>query len=204
MRSLLIVFIFFIISFNLSSQSFEKGTKVFYLGSAASSRYLDQNFFKDKTEEYFKSPIVGFGFDYCFSTIRDVSNSRLGIGPYFSAWSAIHEYTDSKNIVWENQWTDVLAAARFTHHLTYFTRKHLDMCSGIIVGARYKYYHYIEKQGAELPSDYHNSKFYPAVGITATVRYYFYKNMGLFAEGSFGYKTDLLLFGLCYKVQRAN
>ncbi len=203
MRFTIIFIIFSLIPFSFFSQSFEKGTKVVYMGSAASSRYLDQNFFKDKTEEYYKSPIVALGLDYCFSTIRDVSNSRLGIGPYFSCWSAIHEYSDSKNNQWENRWTDFFAGIRFTHHLTYFTRKKLDMCSGLILGARYKYYHYIEKQGTELPRDYHKSNIYPAIGITATVRFYFFKNTGIFAEGCFGYKTDLLLFGICQKFPEA-
>lgn len=188
------------IYFSLCSQSFEKGTKVFYFGAAASSRYLDINFFKETTEEYYKSPIIALGLDYCFSTLGEYSNSHLGIGPYISFWHANHHFTDSKNKSWENRWTDVLASVRLTHHLTYFIRKRMDVCSGIIIGARYKLYHYIKKQDDELPQDYYKNQIFPAIGITATCRYYFYRNTGIFIEGSLGYKTDLMMFGLCYKI----
>ena len=199
---LIILFVFYTNIFQ--AQSFEKGTKVFYVGSAASSRYFDSNFFQDKTEEYYKSPIVSIGMDYCFTIIREVSNSRLGIGPYFSCWTAIHNYTDDKNNRWENRWTDFFAAVRLTHHLTYFVRKKLDMCSGIIIGARYKHYHYIEKESQGIPNDYRKQQFYPAIGITASMRYYFYKNIGVFGEFSLGYKTDMYLFGLAFKLQSSN
>lgn len=149
MRLFWFIIISFLFAIKIQSQSFEKGTKVFYLGSAASSRYFDRNFFNDITEEYYKSPILSVGMDYCFSSIRDVSNSRLGIGPYFSCWTAVHNYSDEKNNRLENRWTDFYAAVRLTHHLTYFVRKKLDMCSGVIIGARYKHYHYIEKERAD-------------------------------------------------------
>ena len=204
MKSLSLIVIAIFAATRYPAQSFEKGTKVFYVGSAASSRYFDLNFFHDKTEEYYKSPIVSMGLDYCFSSIRDISNSRLGIGPYFSCWTAKHTYTDDKNNRWDNQWTDFLAAIRFTHHLTYFVRKKLDMCSGVVIGARYKHYHYIAKERAGIPNDYRKQQLYPAIGITASMRYYFYKNIGFFGEFSLGYKTDMYLFGLAYKFQAAN
>lgn len=192
--------VFSFINIISSAQSYDLGTKVIYLGSSAAIRHLDQNITNSQTNDYYKTPIFAIGLDYCFSRIREVSNSRLGIGPYFSTWSAKRIYTDDKNNQWEKSWSDFAFGARFTHHLTYFIRKKLDMCSGVIIGARYCHYHFIEKEQAGLPVNYRDEQWLPMAGITATVKYYFYKDIGIFAEGVFGYKTDSFLFGLCYKI----
>lgn len=192
--------LFILINFKIRSQSYDVGTKVIYLGSSAAVRHLDKNITNSQTNDYYKTPIIAIGFDYCFSRIRDVSNSRLGIGPYFSTWSAKRIYTDDKNNQWEKSWSDFAFGARFTHHLTYFIREKLDVCSGVIIGARYRHYHFIEKEQAGLPVNYRDKQWLPMAGITATIKYYFYKDMGLFAEGALGYKTDSFLFGLCYKI----
>lgn len=195
-----LLIVFSIFNFISSAQSYDLGTKVIYLGSSAAIRHLDRNITNSQTTDYYKTPIFAIGLDYCFSRIREVSNSRLGIGPYFSTWSAKRIYIDEKNKQWEKSWSDFAFGARFTHHLTYFIRKKLDMCSGVIIGARYRHYHFIEKEQAGLPVNYRDKQWLPMAGITATVKYYFYKDMGLFAEGTFGYKTDYFLFGLCYMI----
>jgi hypothetical protein len=117
-----------------------------------------------------------------------------------SSWVANREYSDVNDTRKENIWSNTLIAIRATHHNSYFVREKLDMCSGILVGTRFKYYHSktINENSVTATSD--RTTFYPAFGITFTMRYYFYKNLGFYLDGCLGYKTDLLGLGLVYKI----
>lgn len=178
--------------------AFGKKTTAVYIGSGAASRHIDWTKFKRETENYRRTPFIAIGFDACI--LPYASNAYWGLGAYVSSWVANREYSDVNDTRKENIWSNTLIALRATHHNSYFVREKLDMCSGILVGTRFKYYHSktINENSVTATSD--RTTFYPAFGITFTMRYYFYKNLGFYLDGCLGYKTDLLGLGLVYKI----
>lgn len=180
-----------------SEQAFGKGVTVFYMGSGAASRHIDWNKFKQETTNYKKSPFISLGFDHC--VIPRASNAYWGIGIYLSSWIANRQYVDASDNNKENIWSNSLIAIRATHHNSFYVRKKLDMCSGLLLGTRIKYYHQKTINEKDVTDISDRTTFLPAFGITATLRYYFYKNFGVYVEGCLGYQTDFGSIGLSYK-----
>jgi hypothetical protein len=178
--------------------AFGKGVTVIYAGSGAVARHIDWYPFKKETIDYKRSPFISIGFDRC--AFPYASNAYWGLGLYMSSWIANREYIDVYERKKENIWTNTLLAIRASHHSAFFVRKKLDMCSGILVGARMKYYHSktIDEKDVTAQSD--RTSLMPAFGISATVRYYFKNNIGFYFDVCFGYKTDLAAIGLTYKI----
>ena len=178
--------------------AFGKGVCAFYIGSGAASRHIDWTRFKAETESYRRTPFISMGFDRCI--LPYASNAYWGIGLHISFWAANREFTDVKDRSKENIWSNTLMAIRATHHYAYFVRAKLDMCSGVLVGTRFKYYHSktFNKENITASSD--RATFYPAFGLTFTLRYYFDKNIGFYLDGCIGYKTDALSLGLVCKM----
>lgn len=178
--------------------TFGKGITSFYIGSGAVSRHIDWTKFKPETESYRRTPFIALGFDRCI--LPYASNAYWGLGAYLSSWIATREYIDVNDNRKENSWSNTLIAIRATHHNTYYVRAKLDMCSGILVGTRLKYYHSKTLNEKNITATSDRTTFFPAFGLTFTLRYYFYKNIGFYLDGCLGYKTDLLSLGLAYKI----
>jgi hypothetical protein len=181
----------------LPKQAFGKNTTVIYVSSGAASRYLDWNKFKPETINFTRTPFFATGFDKCFHPTA--SNAYWGIGLYISSWFAQRKYVDVFDNLKKSKWSNSLFAIRLSHHNSFYVRKKLDMCSGLIIGTRVKYYHSKTVNEVNSLNQNQQTTFYPAIGITATIRYYFYKNVGFFLDASVGYKTDLLGIGFVYK-----
>ena len=178
--------------------AFGKGVCVVYVGSGAVTRHIDWNRFKPETGSYRRTPFLAIGFDRCI--LPYASNAYWGLGPYLSSWMATRAYTDINDNRKENVWSSTLIAMRASHHNAYFVRKKLDMCSGILLGARIKYYHVKTLNEKNVTPTSDRTTFYPAFGLTFTLRYYFCKNIGFYLDGCLGYKTDLMSVGLVYKI----
>ncbi len=198
--------ILFLLAFNSSycqqqkepTQAFGKGVAVIYMGSGAVTRHIDWQKFKKETIDYKRTPFVAIGFDRCIYPYA--SNAYWGLGGYVSSWFAQREYEDVYDNRKNNIWSNTLIAIRASHHNTFYVRKKLDMCSGIIVGTRIKYYHQKTVNEKNITASSDRTYFEPAFGITGTLRYYFYKNIGFYFDVSLGYKTDIASFGLVYKI----
>ncbi len=180
-------------------QSFGKGMASIYIGSGAFKRHLDINRINYKIQEYSKSPALVIGADFCIYPYA--SNAYLGLGPYSTSWIGIKEATinNQKN---ERLFSNTTFAIKLTHHVTYFVRKKLDVCSGYMVGLNLKHYHYYKINGQEISSPESNNELMPAVGITIAIKYYALKNIGLYLEGGIGYRINMLNIGFCYKFKR--
>jgi hypothetical protein len=179
-------------------RTFGKGITAIYMGSGAATRHIDWQKFKKETIDYKRTPFVAIGFDRCIYPYA--SNAYWGLGGYLSSWVAQREYEDVYNKRKNNIWSNTLIAIRASHHNTFYVRKKLDMCSGIIVGARVKYYHQKTVNEKNITASSDRTYLEPAFGITGTLRYYFYKNVGFYFDVSLGYKTDIASFGLVYKI----
>ena len=155
------------------------------------------NQLKQETESYKRSPFVATGFDRCI--LPYASNAYWGIGVHGSLWFANRTYSDTNDNIKENTWSNTLIAIRATHHNTYYVREKLDMCSGILIGTRIKYYHSKTINEKDVINNNDKTTLYPAFGLTFTLRYYVYKNIGFYVDGCLGYKTDLLSVGFVYK-----
>jgi hypothetical protein len=178
--------------------AFGKGVTCIYIGSGAVTRHIDWTRFKQETELYHRSPFIAIGFDKCI--LPYASNAYWGLGVYVSSWVAKRNYFDAQANRKESVWTNTLFAIRATHHNAYFVREKLDMCSGFIIGTRIKYYHSKTFNEKDAIQNAKRTTLYPAFGISFTVRYYFYKNLGIYLDGALGYKTDFASVGLAYKI----
>jgi len=80
----------------------------------------------------------------------------------------------------------------------------LDVCSGYILGANLKHYHNYKIDGQETSSPESKNEIVPAAGITIAIKYYAFKNIGLYIEGGIGYRINMLNVGFCYKIKNNN
>lgn len=183
----------------LTEQSFGKGQSSYYIGSGAFKRHLDLNRIGYKIQEYSKSPALVLGADFCI--YPHASNAYLGLGPYFTGWIGIKETEDGNQKV-ERLFSNSTLALKFTHHATYFVRKKIDVCSGYIAGVNVKYYHSYKVDGVDIKSPEENNEVVPALGITLTIKYYAFKNIGFYLEGGIGYRINMLNVGFCYKFKK--
>lgn len=182
----------------LNDQSFGKGTKVIYIGSGAFKRHLDLNKIGKNSQEYAKSPALVIGADFCFYPYA--SNAYLGIGPYFNSWVGIQKTNDENKRI-QQTFSNSTLAIKFTHHASLFVNKRLDVCSGYIAGVNFKYYHNYKINGVETATPIRNTKLTPAIGITVSIRYYAFKDIGIYMEGGIGYRINMLNAGVCYKLK---
>ena len=183
----------------LEEQAFGKGQSSYYIGSGAFKRHLDLNRIGYKIQEYSKSPALVLGADFCI--YPHASNAYLGLGPYFTGWIGIKETEDGNQKV-ERLFSNSTLALKFTHHATYFVRKKLDVCSGYIAGINLKYYHSYKVDGTDIKSPEKNNEIVPALGITLSIKYYAFKNIGFYLEGGIGYRINMLNVGFCYKFKK--
>jgi len=183
----------------LEEQAFGKGQSSYYVGSGAFKRHLDLNRIGYKIQEYSKSPALVLGADFCI--YPHASNAYLGLGPYFTGWIGMKETEDGNQKV-ERLFSNSTLALKFTHHATYFVRKKLDVCSGYIAGINLKYYHSYKVDGLDIKSPEKNNEIVPALGITLSIKYYAFKNVGFYLEGGIGYRINMLNVGFCYKFKK--
>ena len=139
------------------------------------------------------------GADFCI--YPRASNAYLGLGPYFTSWVGVKE-TENDGRLTERLFSNSTLAVKFTHHASYFVRKKIDVCSGYILGVNLIYYHSYKIDGINIESPEKNNEIVPAVGITLTVKYYAFKNVGFYLEGGIGYRINMLNVGFCYKFKR--
>ena len=182
-----------------NEQSFGKGYSSYYIGSGAFKRHLDLNRINYKVQEYSKSPAIVLAADFCI--YPRASNAYLGLGPYFTSWVGAKE-TELDGIKTERLFSNSTLAIKFTHHASLFVRKKIDVCSGYIAGINLKYYHTHKIDGIDVRSTQNNNELVPALGITLTIKYYAFKNVGFYLEGGIGYRINMLNVGFCYKFKK--
>ncbi|MBI3521033.1 MAG: hypothetical protein HY062_16965 [Bacteroidetes bacterium] len=138
MSKILIIYLSVISVITLKSQnqevlkelSFGEGSSSYYIGSGAFKRHLDLNRVKYNFIEYSKSPALVIGADFCI--YPHASNAYLGLGPYFTSWIGLKE-TKLNDQKIERLFSNSTLAIKLTHHVTYFVRRKLDVCSNYIV-----------------------------------------------------------------------
>jgi hypothetical protein len=183
-----------------NDQAFGQGKSSYYIGSGAFKRHLDLNKIGTGVQEYSKSPALVIGADYCIYPYA--SNAYLGLGPYFTTWIGVKEFTDNNRII-QKTFSNTTLAVKFTHHPTIFVRKKLDICSGYIVGVNFNYYHDYKIDGVEMDVSEMSKEIVPALGISVSAKYYAFNNLGIYLEAGIGYKVNMLNIGFCYKIKNS-
>lgn len=177
-----------------ANPSYQLHDVVIYSGAGAASRLVDQNYFAGKYNQYFKSPFVSLGVDYCFAN----SNALWGVGFYGSTSAGKKQYESSSSET-SKYWTNSLAAVKFTHHSKYFVRRKVDFSSGYLIGARIKSYEkvYVNAQETE---NHLKPSVSLAAGVSFMVKYYPTDTWALYAEGALGYQVDLFQVGIAKRI----
>lgn len=175
-----------------SVQNYKKGTFLFYSGSGSATRHVEQNYFNSNYNFYLKSPYIVLGTDYCFGASSD---AYWGAGIYLSSGFGKKEISSNSQ---RKTWINSLVGVHVTHHSKWFVTKKIDLCSGYLIGFRYRNYGIIKNN--ELNEKSIQNTFRLAAGITATLKYYFSSKTSVYMQGGLGYNVDLLHLGVCYKI----
>ena len=92
-----------------------------------------------------------------------------------------------------------MVAARATYHWDVLNSKNAEVYAGVIAGVRFQTEHYETNDPDKNndPYSYTSSFAYPAFSAFAGARWYFAKNVGLFAEA--GYGISYATVGMSFK-----
>lgn len=158
----------------------------------------------------------GFGYSYRVSPAFSLTYEQaypkklgpgyLGLGGYFgfqtssSTYNYFYDNNNYKgNYYYKNSWKDFMIAARGAYHLDILNSKKAELYAGLLVGLRFQTYNYETNNPDPYAYDYRlrNSSVYPTYSIFVGGRWYFAKNVGIFAE--VGYGISYLTGGVSFK-----
>lgn len=162
------------------------------------------------------SAYSGFGYSYRVSPAFSLTYEQaypkklgpgyLGLGAYlgFQTSSSTYDYFYDNNgykgnYYYKNSWKDFMIAARGAYHWDVLNSKNAELYAGLLVGLRIQTYNYETNNPDPFGRNYrvNNGSVYPTYSIFVGGRWYFVKNVGLFAE--VGYGISYLTGGLSFK-----
>lgn len=119
----------------------------------------------------------------------------LGLGAYvgFQNSSSTYNYYYNKNgyasdYYYRYSWTNFMAAARGVYHFDVLNAEKAEVYVGVLAGVRIQTYHYTTNNPDPYADNYRISSgnVYPVLSVFAGARWYFVKNVALFAEAGYG------------------
>ncbi|HEX7412696.1 MAG TPA: hypothetical protein VF411_01530 [Bacteroidia bacterium] len=165
---------------------------------------------------YYASAYSGYGYSYNVSpafsityeqTIKQrVGPGYIGVGGYmgYQGSSSTYNYSYDDhgyigNYYSTNSWSDFMIAARGAYHWDVVNKKKVELYAGALLGLRIQTYRYTTNNP---DPNYHgywvnNGSVFPAFSVFVGGRWYFAKNVGLFAE--VGYGISYLTGGISFK-----
>ena len=147
-----------------------------------------------------------FSLSYEQALPEKVGPGYLGLGIYFgfqSSNSTRTYYWDkngyNSNYYYRYTWNNYMIAARGAYHLDALNSEKAELYFGLLAGLRIQTYKYEHNNPDPNRDNYSisNSSIYPAYSLFIGGRYYFSKNIAVFAE--FGYGISYLTAGVSFK-----
>lgn len=140
---------------------------------------------------YKRSP--NFNFSYEQPWKQKLGPGYLGVGAYgsFQTEGYSNYYYSSYDLnrySYEHHWTRITIAGRAAYHWDVLNSERAEVYAGVLIGARFSLYNYETNDPNPSKGSYRvtNSFAYPAWGAFVGARWYFVKNVGLFAEAGHG------------------
>lgn len=153
---------------------------------------------------YKSSP--AFSFSYEQALRKKLGPGFLGLGAYlgYQGASSTYNYHWDKNgynnyYYYKNNWNNFMVAARGAYHFDFLNSKRAEVYFGALAGLRIQSYRYETNNPDPYAVNYSVSsgRVFPTFSVFAGARWYFVKNVALFAEA--GYGISYLTGGLTIK-----
>lgn len=168
---------------------YDENSHIINVGVGFGSRSY-HSIYKGAGYSYGRTP--AFSLTYEQPWPKKLGPGYLGVGAYLGFQ---HEYYDydyknnfSNSYYYHHKWNYYMVAARATYHWDVLNSKNAEVYAGIIAGVRFQTENYETNDPDKTndPYSYTSSFAYPAFSVFAGARWYFAKNVGVFAEAGYG------------------
>mgnify|MGYP000501124423 CR=1 FL=1 len=188
---------------NNGEKCFDENTHIINLGVGFGSRSY-HSIYRGAGYAYGRTPAFSLTYEQAYP--KKLGPGYLGIGAYLGFQ---HEYSKYDYSYYDNsfylntyyshhKWNYYMVAARGVYHWDVLNAHNAEVYAGVIVGLRFQVHSYeTNDPGKKDPYTYSRSFAYPAYSAFAGARWYFIKNVGLFAE--VGYGISYLTGGFSFK-----
>jgi hypothetical protein len=179
-------------SFNLKSSSsgekcFDENSHLINLGIS----FGGVGYYKYVGGTYRRSPIFNFSYEQPWK--QKIGPGFLGVGAYASFQTQYYARVERSAYDWqfynyESHWTHITVAGRAVYHWDVLNSERAEVYGGVIIGVRMNLYRYETNDPNPSKKNYElaNSFAYPAWGAFVGARWYFVKNVALYAEAGHG------------------
>ncbi len=183
---------------------FNENTHVINLGAGfGNNSYYTA--YRGSGYNYKSSPAFSFSYEQAFR--KKLGPGFLGLGAYlgYQGASATYNYHWNKNgydnnYYYKNSWNNFMVAARGAYHFDFLNSKRAEVYFGALAGLRIQSYRYETNNPDPYAVNYSvnsGGRVFPTFSVFAGARWYFVKNVALFAEA--GYGISYLTGGLSFK-----
>ena len=182
---------------------FDEGSHIVNLGFGFGRTY--HSVYKVAGYKAGSTPAISLSYEQAWP--KKLGPGFLGVGAYLGHQYSFYRYDytrwDNNNNGWNtyyshHKWNYFMLAARAAYHWDVLNSKNAEVYGGIIAGLRFQIHDYATNDPDKKdPYSYNESFIYPAWSVFAGARWYFSKNVGLFAE--VGYGISYLTGGFSFK-----
>jgi hypothetical protein len=188
---------------NSSEKCFNENTHVMNFGVGfGNNNYYTA--YRGNGYHYKSSPAFSFSYEQAFR--KKLGPGFLGLGAYlgYQGASSTYNYHWDKNgydnnYYYKNSWNNFMVAARGAYHFDFLNSKRAEVYFGALAGLRIQSYQYETNNPDPYAVNYsvNSGRVFPTFSVFAGARWYFVKNVALFAEA--GYGISYLTGGLSIK-----
>ncbi|MBL7895313.1 MAG: hypothetical protein JNK50_08490 [Bacteroidia bacterium] len=182
---------------------FDEGTHIVNLGFGFGRTY--HAVYKGAGYKSGSTPAISLTYEQAWP--QKLGPGYLGVGAYLGHQFSFFRYDYTRyndnngafsTYYSDHKWNYFMLAARAAYHWDVLNSKNAEVYGGVIAGLRFQIHNYSTNDPDKKdPYNYNNSLVYPAWSVFAGARWYFSKNVGLFAE--VGYGVSYLTGGFSFK-----
>jgi hypothetical protein len=175
---------------------YDENTHIINLGiGAPTSGYYRVSYSGSYT--YHRTPAIGLSYEQAYP--KRLGPGYLGVGAYFGYQGVYYKnsYYNYNNgngngyqiYDYSYRWNYFSLGARGAYHWDVLNAKNAEVYAGVIIGLRFQTYSYTNSDPDPYYHnlyDLHQNSVFPSYGVFAGARWWFVKNVGLYAEAGYG------------------
>lgn len=168
---------------------FDESTHIINVGVGFGSRSY-RAIYRGAGYHYGRTPAMSISYEQPWP--KKLGPGYLGVGAYFGFQHENYNYTYDhlfgNSYYYKHKWNHYMIGGRAAYHWDVLNSKNAEVYAGVIIGARIQTHTYEtnDPDPKNDPYSYSQGVAYPAYSVFAGARWYFAKNVGLFAEVGYG------------------
>lgn len=168
---------------------FDESTHIINVGVGFGSRSY-QSIYRGAGYSYVRTPAISLSYEQPWP--KKLGPGYLGVGAYFGFqhenYNYTYNYAFSNSYYYKHKWNHYMIGGRAAYHWDVLNSKNAEVYAGVIIGVRIQTHTYDtnDPDPNNDPYTYTQGVAYPAYSVFAGARWYFAKNVGLFAEVGYG------------------